>query len=536
MFSGRLALVLAAALTGCPDASPGSDEVPSSSAPVEDPRSARARAHREALARLAPLAVVALQAADPVASAQLGLQPLAPPPFRLRRRQALRDALDAADAEAKDIREELLEPTDAVLLRVVRFGLARARARFVDAMPWHTDPTAATFMLRDFASALEARLAEGPCEDCVRALEGVPDELEVVAAELRASSIASIAAARADLIELADGFDRLPRRAARSDPGLERAAAGAAASLRALDAVWAKVERALPQAASAQWGDRRIPPATAPERVVRLPDEIGDGELRRRLEIEEGVTSTLPDTARALAGALAQLSALARAPAVAPTERGRADSSRCAARWGAMAPRLAQQPALAGAKLDCDVAVRRIGDAALDDAELTVRLTELGVVEPLELARRREEPPALALVGGEIAPAAHRIALPLAVLSALGEIPARRLVLRRGIEQLCTTLAALRVHAEPKDPAVIDAALASCPADVDWSARARARPRAALVGLGLLPVARGPADAVALDRFPWAPMGLVTLLARPDAIVPAPPRQLDVEVEAIEPE
>jgi hypothetical protein len=56
-----------------------------------------------------------------------------------------------------------------------------------------------------------------------------------------------------------------------------------------------------------------------------------------------------------------------------------------------------------------------------------------------------------------------------------------------------------------------------------------------MVGLGLIPVTRGPADAVALDRFPWAPIGLVGLLADPAAIVPPPPTPLELQVEELAP-
>ncbi len=103
-------------------------------------------------------------------------------------------------------------------------------------------------------------------------------------------------------------------------------------------------------------------------------------------------------------------------------------------------------------------------------------------------------------------------------------------------QTLCLAATAVWIHGELGDDAGLVARLsASGCEDLDaLIAAAEARPRRALTGLGLTLIGAGPADAAALDRFYWAPMGLVRDLAIP----PPPPAPVvpPTRVEPLDPD
>ena len=67
-----------------------------------------------------------------------------------------------------------------------------------------------------------------------------------------------------------------------------------------------------------------------------------------------------------------------------------------------------------------------------------------------------------------------------------------------------------------------------------WIAAAEARPMAALAGLPLSRLGMGPADVVPLERYWWAPSGLLDVLARPELLSDLPTQPtVDVKVEPL---
>ena len=137
-------------------------------------------------------------------------------------------------------------------------------------------------------------------------------------------------------------------------------------------------------------------------------------------------------------------------------------------------------------------------------------LIERGVVEATERARRDKELPAIALVVGRMAPVSHRGALAIATAAAIKDDAALALVLDRALERLCLAATALWVHAELGTHEELGPRLQErCPTKKAsaWTELALARPRPALLGLGLTNLGTGPAHVVALEMYWCGPAG-----------------------------
>src|SRR5690606_3059395 len=141
----------------------------------------------------------------------------------------------------------------------------------------------------------------------------------------------------------------------------------------------------------------------------------------------------------------------------------------------------------------------------------------------------------VALVRGRAAPLAQALVLQIAIASGSGRPAVERHALREAHGLACLAAAAVWIHGGRGDAhGSDDAPTARLPAHGrgDGTAlvdAAQARARAALQGLGFVLLGDGPADAAALDRYWWAPMGLVRDLALPP-MVPAevqPPVRLE---------
>jgi hypothetical protein len=269
---------------------------------------------------------------------------------------------------------------------------------------------------------------------------------------------------------------------------------------------------------------------------VRLPAS----ELRRRLEVAEDRDEAPRDLFTALGPTLARLHAMAQARTDKrdTSEPGPVDAARCETVWAKLRDHVATQPALASASLDCNAAVRRLADRTLRDAELTVALVDLGVVDPIRAARRNEEPPLVALVAGRIAPASQRHAFRLAVIAGLQDDAALLVALDEARAAACLAATALWIHGELGTDAELGPRLAElCPERpvADWIAAAEARPMQALHGLALDRLGQGPAEVVPLDRYWWAPIGFVSLLAQPERAVQLPIEDdVDVKVQPLD--
>ncbi|MBX7081515.1 MAG: hypothetical protein K1X88_20105 [Nannocystaceae bacterium] len=515
-------LALALLLAAC-ESSP----TPPASTPAPargvDPQ-VRAQAHREAWTRLQPLAETALSLGDPLGAAMLDGGLPAALPYGGSTLMAARKAQEAAWREAKDLDATVLDDEPRALLRATRFALARLRDGLERRPPTRTDPSVAVEATAQGLALVRARLQHAPGDTAAidAALAALAQSLEQGLADLGACSAATLAAAQQDLATLAAELATLPAPAPKGAAALSAAIAAARARL-------GEVAAALPSAKAIAWGE----PARAaadPAAVARLPDRLGSAELRRRLDVEESFTTEAKAAFAQLQTPLQQFTAmLKRRPDEAGTPSA-VDTARCEAAWQRLAPLLAGQAALAGAAIDGAAFVRDAGP--LDDAGLMLRVVELGVVEPVERARRSGTARVLALVRGRIAPASHRHALAIAVLAGVRDEAARARAVAAARDDVGLAAAALWIHGGLGDDAAMATALGEHCSGGTWTEAALARPRAALGGLGLWLLALGPADAVALERLWWLPLGLVIDTARPPR---EPDAVVDTKVETLTP-
>lgn len=520
----RRALVAAAVLlAACPEPPPSQADATAAAAADVPPERFRAQAHLDAYARLVPLAQRALSLADPIAEAAITGAAPQPMPFSVGARAALRKAVEAAWIEAAEIRGEFLPAETALLLRSTRFALARLRDEQQRRPSTRMDPSVG---VRATARLLDEVVFRGPgCGGCDDALAAAGPELDAAIADLGASTPARARAAAADCGELHARLDAW--RTAHPDPTATPGATALGAALdRARDRLLA-IAAAL-EGAGVTRLDREGPRAArAPADVVRLPDRLGAAELRRWLDVHESEAHEAQALFDALSRAALQLGAFAQA---APLDAGarEVDTARCASRWSIVTAFVATQPTLV-ATFDCARDRLRLPTHA-DDDELLRALVAEGVVEPTRRAARARTEPLLARVGGEIAPASHRHALSLAVLSGAKQVGARAQAAAAARRDVCTSLVGLWVHGELGDDTALAERLArpcegiNVPALVD---DVLARPSGSFAGLGLTLLATGPADAVALERSWWLPLGLVIPAARPGP----PPPEVPVEVQ-----
>lgn len=525
----RLALALSLG-AGCPSDSEVAGP-PTPTPPAAETAEFRAKAHADAYARLVPLARRAFELADPVTDAVLADVPLHPRPFSVGGRAALRKAVDAAWIEAAEIRAELLPPETALLLRVIRFGLSRLRDEQQRRPSTRTDPAVGA---RATAALVDEVTWRGPgCAGCDEALAAAGPELDAALADLGATTPARARATAAQCETLRDRV--LAWRRAHPDPERWTGAVALEAALdRARDRLVA-VAGALDHATVTSPLPEGLRAARAPADAVRLPDRLGAAELRRSLDVHESETRDAATLFAELLGAAAQLAAL---PDPAPVDAAAVtpvDAERCAAAWAPLAAYAKTMPVLV-AEFDCTRDRLRLPQAA-DDVDLVRALVLAGIVEPTRRATRAHTEPLLARVAGDIAPASHRHALSLAVLSGAKQTEARARAGKAARTDVCTALVALWIHGEQGDDAALRERLAGPCRGIEFGPQidaVLARPEASLAGLGLVMLAMGPADAVALERGWWLPLGLVIPAIRPEG--PRPEATVEIRTEELTPE
>lgn len=493
-----------------------------------------AHAHEVALQRLHDAALPALAAFDPVAAAAIGKGELAPPPVSRGRRQVLREQMSAPRREAEGIDIEHLSPEAGMLLRTLEHGLERIDDELSGKTPLRVSPGAYLFRIEPLLEALEVTLSAGAAPRAPAVLSQLATELSQTSGQLGAASPSEATAAAEDAAATAARLRRLPQVAASPSPELTAAATEAADAAAALGRSLSEIAAALPDAPSAEW-DAHLAPAPTGREVRRLPGRWGPEHLRRVLHSEAIVAEPTLLSAQ-LVSLVARLDAMhARGGDEARSAARPVTRERCAAAWAPILAWVGKQPPLAAATLDCDAATRRLAGRALDDASLQIELVHQGVVVPTREARRREVDPALALVGGRLAPAGHRRALTISVLGGAGLQGAAKKATADARDAACLAAAALAVHGEggggPDLVARIGAGCSHRDAR-QWEADVLARPEHALLGAGLLLLGDGPADALAMQRFWWAPLGLVGPLAQPPAPPPESPAP-DVKIEPL---
>lgn len=540
-------LLLPALLLGCPDrdsASQADAEDRATTPAPSEPEAFRRRAHEQALAALRAEAPFALRRLDPVAAAEVEGTPLHPPRFGPSARAARREALAEVQRQAEGIRAELLSPPDAVVLRVLLRALERGE-QHLRRPPWRDDPRALVHAVEPYLHALRRRIAAGECDDGCGLAELGPALREGLA-ELGAASEPAAAAAHEDLAALRQALPGWVEGLPATHP-LVTAVPAVQATLVELEATLGRVIAALPTATEVAWD---VPVAPAKDGAwKRRPARWGATRLRQVLAHEEAYGLDPRVLLERAEGTLMRLGAMIDRDARAHAEAKAKASERpplprppfrplgpaaCETAWAplqAWARAQGQVPAL-----DCDTALHGLPrDPAPTDDALVLHLVEHGLVEPTRASVVAATGVDVALVRGRAAPLAQGLVLQIAITAGSGHRGAELLVLDRARERLCLAAAAVWIHGELGEvDALVPRLTAHGCTDVPaLVAEAEARPRAALHGLGLLLLGEGPADAAALDRYWWAPMGLVRDLAIPP--VPRPEPTPPVTVEAVAP-
>ncbi len=525
---GLLALGL---LAGCP----GKQEPPAEQAPpvaVTTPATPAtpampgpefaAEAHRQALGRLRQEALPALRRLDPVAAAEVEGAPLRPPAFGPAERAALRNEVDAAQREAGEIRAMLLSPEEGMVLRTVQQGLERGRAR-VRLAPWRDDPSALVDALVPYQEALPRWIAAGRCEDGCGLAELGP-ALRAGLAEVGAASEPTLAATREDLASLRESLPRWTRGLDPEHP-LMRARSELETTLVELDAELQRAAAAVASAPERGWEEPLAP--ADPGAWQRRPVRWSADKLRGVMEDQEALgieAKRLFDRAELTTRRLhAMIDRDAAQPSHTPALPRPFDASACEATWAPLqawaelkAPQLAPV-------LDCASALRDLPAGGPgpgptpSDAAIVLHLVDVGFVEPSRRAQITATGIDIALVRGRAAPLAQRLTLQIAITAGSGQREAELHALRQAHARACLAATAVWIHGELGDLDTLRPRFEALGCE-DLEARvveAEARPRAALHGLGFVLLGRGPADAVALDRFWWSPMGLVYDLALP---------------------
>jgi len=521
-------------LAGCPDTP--TDPAPSTT-PTEHKAEFRAKAHVDAYARLVPLAQKALDLADPLGEAAIMNTVPRPRAFSVGARVAIRKAVDAAWIEAADIRAEYLPPENALLLRAIRFALGRLRDEQERRPATRVDPGVG---VRATAALLDEAVLRGPgCDGCDDAFAAAGLELDAATSDLGATSPTRARAAADDCAMLRERLGAWRR--AHSDPDAQVGAAALDAALERNRERLIAIAVAIGDAPIAPVDKDGIRPPRPGAAIVRLPDRLGAAELRRWLDVHESESRAAKALFAALAPAATQLGMFATTTTTTTAPEATAvDAARCKKLWAELETFAKSQPAVV-AQLDCDATRTRLwlslglGERATDD-EVRVALVHWGIVLPTRRGARSRTDASLARVTGDIAPESHRHALAVALLSGAKQPGARQRAAAAAQAQVCTTMIALWTHGELGDDAAMREAVAKPCAGIDVGPTVDAvlaRPYASFGGLGLMLLAQGPADIVALERGWWLPLGLVVPAARPQE--PPTDAKVEIHTEEIEP-
>jgi hypothetical protein len=520
-------------------------------------------AYREALERALPPARAALVAADPVAAWQLGLGPPSGPPLRPTQRNALEREIDSARQAIEEIDEAYLLPAEVVILRTIRFAFARLNDDLSRRPRLHRDPVVGLDAIATTLDELRYRLIHADCDAACQALPAaLAQDVASLRRQLSAASIAGVTHAGVvseALAREARSLASKPLIAEGHDPlkaGLEQLASACDEHRVWLGQLAAALQNVAEQP---DWTTKPTPPKPGGvDSIERLPAIIGAAALTRRLSVEERIDLVPGPAFVEIERHVARWQALGEGlladhdPSVlAQAKPAPVDAARCEAiltRLGAELESFPEDDQIGPPKLDCVRYVGLLGDAPRSEGELVLELLDLAVIEPQRRALRSKELPEVALVSGQWSTQVHTHLRRIMLLARLPEPAASARAAAAGREALCWAEAALWIHAQlgPADEVALTigqpcAALGDAAA---INARVSGDPRGALAGFGLSLIGDEPARMVGFDRFYWAPLGLMKLLATPTGIhpdayllpddpVPGPEPEVKLELEQL---
>jgi hypothetical protein len=518
----------------------------------------KASAYREALEQALPTVRAALVAADPLAAWQLGLAPAANPPLSTNDRRALAQLLESSLTALNEIDEAYLPGAEVVILRLQRFGLTRLNDDLNRRARAQRDPMLGLTAVTAHLDELRYRLLIDGCDAACESLPaGLAEDIGDLSRQLGAASSAGVVHAAAEARVLARAARSLaskPATAKREQlrAGLETLALACDAYGTWLDELAGKLEgldELESEAPSQLWPDNPKPRAMA-EPVARLPAIVGAPTLVRLLSVEERIDLNAGPAFAEIERHVARWETLRESlldpkqVAVAEEAPALVDVGRCNGALERLRQGLAAVPEVEPPVLDCQRYVDLLGDEPRTQGQLVLELLDLGVIEPQRRALRAAELPEVALIGGQWSTDVHTHLRRIMLLARLSEPAASALALRDGRRALCWAEAALWIHAELGPPEEVSLTLGKPCADlgdaVTITARVTGDPRGALAGFGLSLIGDEPARMVGFDRFFWAPLGMMKMLAtpkdmHPDAFSlpddPAPATDPEVEVE-----
>ncbi len=546
----RMSMCASFALTaafGCnPPASPGPQEGGTTGAAGLSEPTLREKAHEESFAAMRTLALKALELADPLRLASL--DPKAPPRISLadgESRGKREVALGSASREADEIDSSALPLLSRVLLRTTRFALDRARDQLLRHPPEATDPTWKYARVLALIDLLDQRRLRGEKIDHAKVIADLKTDLEALASEERAASLAGLrhAAGRSQQVRMALSLRVDALKGGGSSTQVELAAA----SLDELSEAITKIEQSatmradtfetLPQG---QWSTD----STGRLGVVfaKLPDAMSRPTLERMLAVEEGIGADVPRLAAEVDAALRRLDALVAATksnARVASEPQKVTLERCEERWRALQAKVPEAVALQRtAELDCarfvEVETIRARERTpqapsapnlpdnfawyASDDELLLALIDRGLTDISRAASEHACDPLLAMVYSEAGARAQRHLSRISLAHAVGEwgVLDRAAGLARA--DLCRAGFSLRLHGEMGSAEERVAWLTTnCP-DMDATLlmeEVLASPRESVLGLSFALLGVEPFRLTARDLNWWLPHGLLDVVGDP---------------------
>lgn len=484
-------------------------------------------AHTATLTGALEPAALALAEADPVAAARIGRAPLRPPPIGRPSEIKLARSVEVPAAGLRTVSEGLLGTSQVVMLRAVRFGVERLNERVNFADPTWRDPNVHLYRLADFTDEVEFRLLTRGTDrsELLDAMEALAPNLEFFGGRLAGTSEAIAGQSLVHLRELIDRWKRLPAIVPEADRATWTATiARVEAVARTVEERYERLlgppgEGALDGAERQGWRSQTAPPH--PTRALHsLPERMGGEHLRHRWLREERLDTNSGDMFAGIETMLERYDQMMieYGDAGTPDEPALVDPARCEATWSPLAALASGMRELQATAVDCVAVSGFFAGRPVTKGELALKLIDIGINEPTARFAQSQHAPAIGLTASVQARRAHRLLAGVSVAIAAGDKRATVAAIRRARAALCTAGLVVWLHGEAGEEEKISSWVGRyCPDETEaqWRAVALGDPRGGVPGLSIARVAGGPADMVGPMIYPWAPLGIQTLLATP---------------------